>query len=172
MKRVILFAAIISVASLQNASPGNSDVEVHCMPNKIGQDIKLDTKQSSRQAAKERWKYDVTLENKTFKEMTNVEIKYIVFYTQEHFGSKDPASARRKNGSLSFPSIKPREKKSFSTEPVELKKAQLNSGWYFADGGKEKAQDALTGIWVRVYQNGEQFAEYANPSNLTKEQWK
>jgi hypothetical protein len=27
------------------------------------------------------------------------------------------------------------------------------------------------GVAVRVYQNGQQFAEYANPSNLTREKW-
>ena len=37
---------------------------------------------------KERWIYDVTIENKTFKELSNLDLKYVVFFTQERLGGE------------------------------------------------------------------------------------
>ena len=35
---------------------------------------------------KEHWVYDVTIENKTFKELSDLDLKYVVFFTQERLG--------------------------------------------------------------------------------------
>ena len=76
---------------------------------------------------------------------------------------------RQQNGSFSIDSLKPHEKKSFSTNPVELNKANLVGPWHYESGAKPNAQDTLVGLAVRVYQGGQQFAEFANPSTLLRE---
>jgi len=37
---------------------------------------------------KEHWVYDVTIENKTFKELTNLDLKYVIFFKQGTVRSK------------------------------------------------------------------------------------
>jgi hypothetical protein len=35
---------------------------------------------------KEHWIYDVTIENKTFKELTNLDLKYVIFLPKNDWG--------------------------------------------------------------------------------------
>jgi hypothetical protein len=82
---------------------------------------------------------------------------------------KAAATPRQQSGSLSIDALKPHEKKSFSTNPVELNKANLAGNWIYSSGAKANAQDTLVGLAVRVYQGGQPFAEFANPSTLLRE---
>ena len=76
---------------------------------------------------------------------------------------------RQQSGSFSIDSLKSDEKKSFSTNPVELNKSNLVGHWHYESGAKPNAQGTLVGLAVRVYQGGQQFAEFANPSTLLRE---
>ena len=113
----------------------------------------------------------MTIENKTFKELTNLEVKYVVFFAQERLGVKAEPTKRQQSGSFSIDSLKSHEKKSFSTNPVELSKSNLVGNWIYSSGAKPNAQDTLVGLAVRVNQGGQQFAEFANPSTLLREKW-
>jgi len=84
-------------------------------------------------------------------------------------GVKAAATPRQQSGSFSIDDLKPREKKSFSTNPVELNKSNLVGHWHYESGAKPNAQDTLVGLAMRVYQGGQQFAEFANPSTLLRE---
>jgi len=55
------------------------------------------------------------------------------------------------------------------SDPVELNKSNLVGAWIYSDGAKPNAHDRLVGLAVRVYENGQQFAEFANPSTLLRE---
>jgi|SRR6476619_5307141 hypothetical protein len=79
------------------------------------------------------------------------------------------ATPRQQSGSFSIDDFKPHEKKSFSTNPVELNKSNLVGHWHYESGAKPNAQDTLVGLAMRVYQGGQQFAEFANPSTLLRE---
>ena len=120
---------------------------------------------------KEEWVYDVTIENKTFKDMANVEVKYLIFYKTEKLGVKADPTPATKAGAAPVGLLKAHEKKTITTDAVELKKANLVGEFHYASGAKINVQDTLTGVWVRVFQDGQQIGEYANPSNLTKEKW-
>ncbi len=109
------------------------------------------------------------LENKTFRELTNLDLKYVIFFTQERLGLKADPSQREQSGIFSIDLLKPREKKSFSTDPVELSKSNLVGHWHYESGAKPNAQGALVGLAIRVYQGGQLFAEFANPSTLLRE---
>jgi len=65
--------------------------------------------------------------------------------------------------------LEPREKKSFSTDPVKLSKSNLVGHWHYESGAKPNAQGTLVGLAIRVYQGGQLFAEFANPSTLLRE---
>lgn len=80
-------------------------------------------------------------------------------------------SRRQQARSFSLGSLKSHEKKSFSTNPVELNEANLVGNWIYSSGAKPNAQDTLVVLGIRVYLNGQQFAEFANASNLRREKW-
>jgi hypothetical protein len=151
------------------AQAGNADVEIHFNPKQVDADGK--TVRGHVNKEKENWAYDVTIENKTFKDLVGVEVKYFVFFRKEKLGEKAAPALQRQAGNTTFDTLKPHEKKVISTSPVQLTKSQLASEWYFENGGRRKAEDVLVGMWVRVYQNGQLFSEYANPSTLLKEKW-
>jgi len=152
----------------QSSVAGNFDVEIHCTPKRVDQTMKKASDGGANET-KEHWVYDVTIENRTFKDLTNLDLKYVIFFKQEQLGVKAAATPRQQSGSFSIDGLKPHEKKSFSTNPVELNKSNLVGEWIYRSGAKPNAQDTLVGLAVRVYQGGQQFAEFANPSTLLRE---
>ena len=167
---VLCQCAVTLLAATQLVIAGNSDLEIHCTPKKIDETV---NKASDGGAAttKQHWNYEVTVENKTFKDLADLEVKYVVFLKQEQLGVKATATPRQEKGSFTISGLKPHEKKSFTTAPVEIKKSNLVGNWIYTSGAKPNAQDTLVGVAIRFYQNGQQFAEYANPPNLAKEKW-
>ena len=117
---------------------GNFDVEIHCFPKRIDQSVKK-VSDGGANETKEHWIYDVTIENKTFKELTNLDLKYVIFFTQERLGVKADATKRQQSGNFGIDSLKSHEKKSFSTNPVELNKSNLVGHWHYERGETKRA---------------------------------
>jgi hypothetical protein len=169
MKKILcVFVALLIGAHWSMA--GNFDLDIHCAPKKVDENSKK-ASDGGANTTTQRWDYEVTVENKTFKDLANLEVKYVIFYAQEQLGVKATPTSRQQNGTFIISALKPHEKKSFTTSSVELKKSNLVGNWIYPSGAKPNAQDALVGLGVRVYQNGQLFAEYANPSTLAKEKW-
>jgi hypothetical protein len=163
----------VSVALLVGAHlsmAGNFDVDIHCAPKKVDENVKK-ASDGGANISTQHWDYEVTVENKTFKELANLEVKYVIFFKQEQLGVKAMPTPRQQNGSFSIADLTRHEKKSFTTNAVELNKSNLVANWIYPSGAKPNAQDSLVGLGIRIYQNGQLFAEYANPSTLTKEKW-
>jgi hypothetical protein len=123
---------------------------------------------------KENWAYKVTLENKSFKDAENVEIKYITFMKPDMVGLKATGALKlkRKEGVQKVPLIKNFDKFMFVTDPMTLTGTQLQAGWVYTDGSNPRAKDALKGLWLRVFVNGQQVMEFVNPTSLkSKETW-
>lgn len=161
---------LIMAFAMNSAFAGNFDLEIHCVPRRVDQAVKQASDGGANET-KEHWVYEVTIENKTFKELANLDVRYVIFLSQEQLGVKATPTRRQRTGSFSVDSLKSREKKSFGTNPVELNKSNLVGYWHYANGAKPNAQDTLVGLGIRVYQNGQLFAEFANPSNLVREKW-
>ena len=70
-----------------SAGAGSFDLEIHCTPKKIDQQNDKGSDGGANRT-KEHWVYEVTVENKTFKDLTNLEVKYSTFFTQEQLGVK------------------------------------------------------------------------------------
>jgi hypothetical protein len=163
------FLFLLTAAWSANVAIGvNLDVEIHCLARRVDQTVKKASDGGANET-KEHWIYDVTIENKTFKELTNLDLRYVIFFTQERLGVKADPTKRQQSGSFSIDSLKSREKKLFSTNQVELNKSNLVGHWHYESGAKPNAQDTLVGLGVRVYQGGQQCAEFANPSTLLRE---
>ena len=169
-RRIISTIVVAAAFCAANLPAANSDFEIHSVPRQTDQATK-GAAEGGAAVTKEHWVYDVTIENKTFKEIKDFEIKYVVFFKKEQLGVKADATPRRQTGSVTVASLQPHEKKTQSTEAVELVKKHLVGGYHYADGARPNASDTLVGVWVRVRQGGQQVAEFANPSTLLKEKW-
>lgn len=121
----------------------------------------------------EKWTYQVTMHNKSVKDFSDLEIQYILFHKHALVASKSVAKVvKRKKGSMRGAAIKGHDSLTFETEPVDLKKTQLANGYTYTNGGRPRANDALEGIWIRVFHGGQQVDEFAAPASLmTREKW-
>lgn len=147
-----------------------STMDITALQKKL--DEQKNTKPTDTNISKEQWQYIVTAENKQFKDLPGLTFKYMVFYKQEDFGSKNPAQIKHIKGAHPVEMLKAHEKVTFETDFVTLQQARLKAGWYFTDGAKPSANGALSGIWVRVYQGENLVAEMCKPTNLSfKETW-
>ncbi len=164
-----LLPPLLAVAPASVAS--NFDVEIRCVAKPIDQTVNKGPGDGGVNETKEHWIYDVTAENKTFKDLANLDVKYVIFFTQEQLGVKAVPTKRQQRGSFAIDLLRGHQKKVFSTNPVELKKSNIVGAWIYTDGAKPNAQDKLAGLAVRVYQGGQLFAEFANPSTLLREEW-
>jgi hypothetical protein len=149
---------------------GNSDLEIHCVPKRVDQTMKK-ASDGGANVTKERWAYDVSIENKTFNDITNLDVQYVTFLNREKLGVKAAPTVEREKGSFSIDILKPHQKKTFTTNSVELSKSNLVGNWIYSSGAKPNAQDTLVGVAIRIYQGGQTFAEFANPPNLAREKW-
>lgn len=164
--RGVMVVAAVFLCSLGRA--GNSDFEIHVQPQKLGENSKSGNTTAS---AKELWLYEVTVENKSFKPLSGVEVKYVLFYKPEKLGVRTEEKLSRTKGTAPITELRSHEKQTFKTETVELQHTQLINDYYYPTGGRQAAQDRLSGIWIRIFQNGQQIGEYANPTNLMREKW-
>jgi hypothetical protein len=161
----------------QIAWAGDSDLNITVEKKKVENHSATGPQPSQVGTSKsEQWGYSVTVENQGFKNLANLEVKYIIFYKHEELGIKGPPRKETKTGTYTIPEIDSLGKTSFDTKSVLLTKSSLvgpMGGFsYFTNGAKPTAADTLTGIWVRVYQNGNLFTEYTYPSDLSSvETW-
>ena len=141
-------------------------------PKKLDGEIK---NSGDETVSNEHWAYNVTLENRCFRDVQNLEIKYIIFMKQDIPGEKTVIghiTLKRKEGSTRIAAFKNNDKFSFTTESMEIRGTQLSGGYFWASGASPYSKDALKGLWLRVYAEGKQVAEYVNPPTLTsKEHW-
>ncbi|PYK69418.1 MAG: hypothetical protein DME45_02290 [Verrucomicrobia bacterium] len=76
--------------------------------------------------------------NKTFKDLANLDVKYVIFFIQEQLGAKAAPTKRQQSGSFIIDVLRGHQKKMFSTNRVELKKPNLVGVWIYIDGAKPK----------------------------------
>ena len=119
---------------------------------------------------KEKWGYKVTIENKNFKTIANLEIQYREFKFDDALrGSSNIVGI---GGSTAMPTLETGQKFVFETTPVEVERLDLKTGWAYYDGAKAKVKDALAGLWIRVLGGGEVVFEWQTSSDLkTKTKW-
>lgn len=114
-----------------------------------------------------RWIGEIKIENKMRTASPEMVAKYIVFVTRQNIGQKARAeSFEQVKGSAPVPPLHKQGAASFSTEEVELHQAHVSQGFYLTKGGQAMSNDSIAGIWVKLYRDGKEVAEYANPVSL------
>jgi hypothetical protein len=117
--------------------------------------------------------YTVTVENRTFKTIDELQVKYMIFYLDPKPGSSDKPLEVSHQGMETFTHFGANRTATFKTIPLKLMKEELDSGWFYESGGSGRSKDRVTGVWIRAYANGEIVGEYSNPTTIAKKrEWK
>jgi hypothetical protein len=133
---------------------------------------RVDKKEKSQLAENvtvETWVYSITLENASFKEMTGLKAQYRVYRLDDERGAtRQEVGLKWDEGEGAVGTLKPREKKTIETKPTKIETVALKGGWSYTDGSKDKIQDRVKGVRVKVFQGEELIVDYANPTTLIK----
>ena len=172
MRMSFLFSLIgLFAIGLSPALAGLSDIEIKAVREKLGEDVSR--KDGDTRVSKKEILYNITLQSKTFKDLSRLDVKYMIFYYDASFGSTEKVEEKSKSGSEKVAFLKGNSSFTFKTDPIVLTTEQLDGNVYWANGASGKSKDRVSGIWVRVYNDqGEIVEEYANPTSITKRIWK
>jgi len=118
--------------------------------------------------------YTVKATSKSFRDLTDVVIKYNVLYEEEEHGSTEKPKVSQLSGQKVLPSMLTNKPVEFDTDPITLSEAKLASNWHFTSGASRKAKDRVVGLWFRAYDSeGNLIGEHSNPSTVrSKYSWK
>ncbi len=118
--------------------------------------------------------YTVKATSKSFRDLTDVVIKYNILYEEEEHGSTDKPKVQQLTGKKVFPLMLTNKAVEFDTDAITLSQAKLASNWYFETGASRRAKDRVVGLWFRAFDSeGKLIGEYINPSTLDRKYgWK
>ncbi len=170
MKRIVnLLACAVFVLAVSTVQAGLSDVEITASKQKLEENKSKDGNVvvNSKDIA-----YDITVKSKTSKPLENLDVKYVIFYEDSQAGKTDKAEEKAHTGSEKVALLEGNRTVAVKTKPLTLTTEELSAGWYYASGASGRAKDRTKGIWVRVYAGDKLLGEYANPSSITKREWK
>jgi hypothetical protein len=126
----------------------------------------------STKVVQQKWAYKVTVENKSFKDLENLEVEYRIYVEDDTLHNlADKGKLKALPGEKEVAKLENAQKFTFETRAVAVNKSELKAGWHYRGGAKEKVEDELGGIWIRVYQDGEVVNEFANPPVLKERKW-
>jgi hypothetical protein len=146
------------------------DVQISSAPRKL--DEQKDRSGNVTVTTKE-IAYKVTVENRAFKTIPELQIKYMIFYVDPKPGSREKPIEAHHKGSETLTNLASNRTTTFETIPFKLSKEELDAGWYWVGSGSSRLKDKVTGVWIRAYSNGNLVGEYSNPTTVSKKkEWK
>ena len=161
-----MVAAMFLVSAIP-AKAGNLRFEVQAVKKKLGSE-KSDS--SSTQTRQEEWGYEVTVTNRSFQDVSGLKAEYIVFMKDAKPGSTERPTLVRTKASQDLGALQNGRCFTFQTKPMELTKTQLKGGWVWGSGADPRSTDRLSGIWVRIYKDGQVVADSSIPTSLSSQE--
>jgi hypothetical protein len=117
--------------------------------------------------------YDLTFQNQTLADLSGLKVDYLIFVERPHLGQPmtEPSRVEKFTGSQTIDVLSNHAPQTITTSAITLNKENLVGSWHYKNGGRIRAEDTVAGVWVRVSQNGQVVAEYANPANVKTRGW-
>lgn len=166
MKRAILFLAMVLLPMLAQA--GDFEITLERKKDHEGQ-----AKGGIEQAATQKWVGELKITNRSFKPTPELQVHYMLFVKRQELAQKAGADQLEKiKGSAKVVALKPGETATILTSEVQLRHQKLAGGFYYINGGASKADDNVSGVWVKLFNGTAVACEYINPPNLVvKNKW-
>ena len=167
---LVLFIACSAIIS-PTATAALADVEIKVVRQKLDQGVSRrdgDTRVVTKEII-----YNVTIQSKTFKTLENLEVRYMVFYYDSEFGSRERPTEHSRSGSEKIAVLQGNKSVDFQTKSITLTSESLDGNVIWANGASSTSKDRVSGVWVRAFNSaGAVIGEYASPSSITKRDWK
>lgn len=165
---------LIAVASAFVSSPLMAIDDIKILPTPVKLDSKRSSGKGNTNIESKNIAYAVKVTSSAFSEITNITVKYNIFYEVVELGQSGDPEIKMSSGSHAIPSLLTNRPVEFETDPIRLDKGSLDPGWYFGNGASTRARDRVVGVWFKAFDStGKQVGEYINPSTLPKKQkWK
>ena len=170
--KIVMCAVLVAMSVSGMSALAMDDIEITVARKKL--DSNKDKPTAGIMTEERAIIYVATVENKAFKPLENVTVKYNIFYEDVELGSTAKPTVKSIKGTRAFASIPRSDKAEFDTDPIKLGNDSLGGNYYFANGGESRARDKVVGVWFKAFDAaGKVIGEYANPSTVPKKQtWK
>ncbi|MDB6119257.1 MAG: hypothetical protein JWO08_3038, partial [Verrucomicrobiaceae bacterium] len=138
--------------------------EVKLVKDKLGA---TKTKQNNVTYTSEEWAYKVALTNRSTLDAEDLRVDYWLFLKSDD--GKIKAGPRvQQSGSTTVKSLKRSGIYQFQTKTLKLSRQELDGGFYFADGTKNKARDSVGGVAMRFFKGDKEVYAWATDPDLLK----
>ena len=117
------------------------DVQISAAPRKL--DEQKDRSGNVTVTTKE-IAYKVTVENRAFKTIPELQIKYMIFYVDPKPGSREKPIEAYHKGSETLTDLASNRTATFETIPFKLTKEELDAGWYWVGSGSGPIPTAIS----------------------------
>lgn len=148
--------AALFVTGLVHADPVNLTVTSMKKRFDVERKESVDAKMSY-----EKWGYSITIENKSFKNLEDLEVQYRQYMLDEVI--KGDPRLKAFTGSTKIGNLPNTAKFKFDTEPVTIEKKALKANWYYTNGGSSKQKDNVAGYWLKIFSGGNVIYEVQYP---------
>lgn len=126
-------------------------------------------KETRGESTEERWVFAVEVRNKSRAALEGLKLSYRVYVLP--LASKklglDPDDAVN-GGILTLDKVAASGVLKKNTEEVVLKRVELDGDYEFIDGSRNKLEDKLEGIWIKVWQGDRKVAEFKSTDAAVK----
>ncbi len=139
--------------------------EVKLAKDKLGA---TKTKQNNVTYSAEQWAYKVAVTNRSTVDIDNLRVDYWLFLKADD--GKIKAGPRvQQSGNVSMKGLLKRAGVyQFQTKTLTLSRQELDGGFYFADGTKNKARDSVGGVALRFFKGNKEVFAWATDPDLLK----
>ena len=164
-----VFVLLVAIAA--SAGAQLNDIQISASPRKL--DEQKDRQGGNVTVTTKEIAYRITVENRTFKTIPELQVKYLVFYVDPKPDSNEKPIEVCHKGSETLTDLASNRAAAFETKPLKLTKEELDAGWYWTGSVSSRLKDRVTGVWIRAYSNGNLLGEYSNPTTVSKKrEWK
>lgn len=138
--------------------------------------VRLDSeREQTRSSTKksEEWCYKLSIANKSRLDLADLTVEYRVFYIDDTAkADRDELPLKRKSGRTALARLAAGETTEVQTITVPLEIVVLKPGHHYTGTNRNRVEDTLAGIWVRIRRGNEVLSEFADPTTLIKtEPW-
>ncbi len=121
----------------------------------------------NEQVQSQKWKGEVKVRNASRKESQALDARYLLVVKRQQLGQKAGKDEfETVKGESKIEPLKSMTEGGFQTKEVELLNRTLLGNFYVANGGLNKSMDDVSGVWIKLFENGKEVGEYVNPPTI------
>lgn len=146
------------------ASHMHYEFDVKFVKDKLGTSK---SKEYNVTSSAEQWAYKLTVTNKSSGDADNLRMDYWLFLKADD-GKIKSGPRIQQAGSINVGLLRHSATGQFQTKPLTVTKHELDGGFYYPDGTKNRSKDMMGGIAVRFFRGNTEVYAWASDPDLLK----